>query len=72
MKEEKTFELRSYGRQELALHYFRTMTPDAAWRKLRHWLHVNPRLRHLAQPRAASRTFTPREVQMIVDELGEP
>lgn len=70
--EEKMFEAKSYGRQELALRYFPAMTPDAAWRKLRRWLDVNPRLRHLARPKTASRTFTPRQVRLIVEELGEP
>ncbi|MBQ2174364.1 MAG: DUF4248 domain-containing protein, partial [Alphaproteobacteria bacterium] len=41
-----------------------------AWHKLRAWLHLNPRLSHFYELRR--RTFTPAEVQLIYNELGEP
>lgn len=67
------FRIRQYGRQELALSYFPQMTPQSAWRKLRGWMLVNPRLRGMVSGGTAhSRTFTPREVGTIVYELGEP
>ena len=74
-REDDGFCVRQYGRQELALRYFPQMTPASAWRKLRRWLCINPRLRRLVWHRGDGpqvRTFTPREVQSIIDELGEP
>lgn len=67
----EAIEVRAYGRQELALKYFPHMTPDSAWRKLRGWMKVNPRLRTITAE-TNTRTFTPRQVRQIVDELGEP
>ena len=69
------FCVRQYGRQELALCYFPLMTKRAAWKKLRRWMMVNPRLRQMVWHRGDGpllRTFTPREVRLIVEELGEP
>ena len=62
--------IRSYGRTELATHYFPSMNPDAAWHKLRSWLRINPRLSHFYDSRR--RSFTPAEVALIFAELGEP
>lgn len=71
----ETFRIREYGRTELAQAYCPGITPDAAWRKLRHWISLFPGLdRRLATigytPRC--RSFTPAQVQMIVEALGEP
>jgi hypothetical protein len=70
-KEQKTFEIRSYGKSELAMMYF----PDAAskasaLKRLRYWLRINPRLRQLLD--VPGNSFQPRHVQLIVDEVGEP
>ena len=65
---EKT--IKTFGRTELATHYFPQMRPDAAWHKLRSWLRINPRLQHLYE--LTRRTFTPAEVTLIYAELGEP
>ena len=67
-KMEKT--IKTYGRTELATHYFPWMRPDAAWHKLRSWLRINPRLSHFYDLRR--RSFTPAEVSLIFAELGEP
>ena len=42
----------------------------SAWRKFKEWLIANPNLRHLYD--LTHRTFTPAEVQIIYQELGEP
>jgi len=62
--------VRTFGRSELAQLYFPQMQQKSAWQKLKSWLVVNPRLRALSSlPR---RTFTPAEVALIYEELGEP
>ena len=58
------------GRSELAHLYFPNLEQKCAWQKLRRWLHLNPRLRPLTVIRR--HTFSPQEVQLIYDELGEP
>ena len=62
--------IKTFGRTELATHYFPTMNPDAAWHKLRSWLKINPRLAHFYNSRR--RSFSPAEVALIYSELGEP
>ena len=62
--------LRTYGRMELATVYFPQLQQKCAWQKLKSWLRINPRLRHLAD--ISRRTFSPAEVSLIYDELGEP
>jgi hypothetical protein len=45
------------------------------WQKLKSWMMINPRLRETffgKSDGAGLRSFTPKQVQMIVDELGEP
>ena len=64
------FEIRSYGKSELAMLYAPELTESGARSRLRRWLSVNPRLRYLLKGK--SKTYTPRQVQKIVDELGEP
>ena len=62
--------IRTLGRSELAQQYFPRISAMSAWRKFKTWLLVNPALRALAAvPR---RCFTPAEVQLIYDALGEP
>ena len=61
---------RTFGRSELALLYFPQLHQKSAWRKLRQWLSINPRLHHLAD--ISRRTFTPAEVAQIFSVLGEP
>lgn len=59
-----------YGRTELAQLYFPHYAPQAAWRKLRQWLAMQPSLQHLAN--LPSRTFTPAQVELIFQYIGEP
>ena len=65
---EKT--IKTFGRSELAQQYFPRISSMSAWRKFREWLVLNPRLSSLAS--VTRRTFTPAEVQLIYNELGEP
>ena len=69
MKDEK-FTIKAYGKSELAMKYFPNLTPEAAMKKLRNWLNINPRLRKLKTKK--QKYYTPRQVRRIVDELGEP
>ena len=70
-----TFKVRKYGRTELAQLYSPDITPDSAWTKLKKWIDLSPglteRLRSLGYD-GRTRSFTPAQVQMIVDALGEP
>lgn len=77
MKDTQTqieFRIRAYGRTELAQLYCPTLTPGAAYRKLRQWIALSPgliaRLETLGSGK--SRTWTPAEVKEIVEALGEP
>ena len=72
----KPFEIRSYGKSELAMLYF----PDAKTKKgalnnLNYWIDYNGELREklnaLNSPPHAHR-FTRREVELIVEYLCEP
>lgn len=69
MKEEK-FVIRAYGKSELAMLYFPKDSEKAAMNKLRNWLKINPRLKHLIN--SESKSYTPKQVRKIVDEVGEP
>ena len=69
MNEEK-FIIRAYGKSELAMLYFKNYTQESAMTRFREWLRVNPRLRHLIDRNR--HFYTPKEVKMIVGEVGEP
>lgn len=69
------FRIKSYGRTELAQLYNPTVAAETAWRKLRSWIAAYPGL--LDQLKAigyhtTQRTFTPAEVRLIVEAIGEP
>ena len=71
----KEFEIRQYGRTELAQFYSPDITPESAWKKLKQWIGHYPgldgRLRTLGyHPR--QRIFTPAQVAVIVEAIGEP
>ena len=69
MKEEK-FVVRAYAKSELAMLYFPKDSTNAAMKKFRKWLILNPRLRTMVGKE--TNWFTPKQVQKIVDEVGEP
>lgn len=75
LKAMENFKIRSYGRTELAIQYNPHLTPQAAWRALRHWIALNVELSsRLASLGYADgqRRFTPAMVKAIVELLGEP
>lgn len=69
------FKIRAYGRMELAQLYSPTLTDIAAYRKMKKWISLCPgllqRLYDLGYE-SKRRSFTPLEVRVIVDALGEP
>lgn len=72
----KEFKIKAYGKSDLALQYF----PDAASahtavNHLMSWIRRNPELTEgLVKLRycKSAKYFTPKEVAMIVEYLGEP
>ena len=74
--ETNNFEIRTYGKSELAMLYFpNALTPNGALSNLNFWIHRNRKLTEALQkcgmpPR--SKSFSPKEVTLIIDYLGEP
>ena len=69
------FKIRTYGRTELAQLYSPGLCPQAAFRKLNQWIDFHPTLRSSLHALVASdktRTYTPAQVRLIVEALGEP
>jgi hypothetical protein len=70
------FEIRAYGKSELALCYFPTAsTAHAAVNHLMAWINRCKVLRQALEVVGYQKTakfFTPREVEMIVKYLGAP
>lgn len=67
--------IRSYGRTELAIKYNPMLDPHSAWRKLKEWIAYNKELTDALlkagyDPRR--RSFTPKQVSLIFEYLGEP
>lgn len=71
----KEFTIRTYGRTELAQLYSPELTVEAAYRKMKRWIVLNPglleRLYELGYQQGR-RSYTPLEVRVIIDALGEP
>jgi hypothetical protein len=60
---------------ELALAYNPDITPKRAWQKLQSWIDYNKPLTKALQKAGYNprrRSFTPMEVKLIFDFLGEP
>ena len=71
----ENFQIRSYGKSELALCYSPDITESAARRKLMRWIDRKPGLKgamRAAGYNELSHTFLPLEVKLIVEALGEP
>lgn len=69
------FRIRMYGKSELAQLYCPYLSSSAARRKLMQWISLQPRLVAALQESGlteASRSFTPIQVRLIVEALGEP
>lgn len=73
--EEKEFSFRSYGKGELATLYSPYVRQQSAVDKLNDWIHAFPGLEQRLEAiglRKSSRSYTPAQVRMIVEALGEP
>ncbi|MCR5780342.1 MAG: DUF4248 domain-containing protein [Bacteroidaceae bacterium] len=69
------FIVRAYSKKELALMYFPDSTPRTAVSHLMSWIRRCTRLWNLLQAtgyQTTCKTFTPRQVRVIVEQLGEP
>ena len=69
------FKIRAYGRMELAQLYSPQLTDIAAYRKMKKWIERCPGLQQRMYDQAYQpehRSYTPLEVRVIVDALGEP
>ncbi len=69
MKDEK-FEIRFYGKSELAMMYFPQLDKRSALKRLREYLRASSDLRSLLHVRGCY--YTPKQVRKIVDIVGEP
>lgn len=72
----ETFEIRSYGKSELAMRYFpKAQTPAGALSNLNFWIRrctdLCTALRACGMARKA-KSYTPKEVALIIYYLGEP
>ena len=68
-----SFVIRTYGRTELAQIYCPNLCPEAAFRKLKHWIDLCPDLRDGLSAlggSSRSRSYTPAQVRLIVAEVG--
>lgn len=69
------FIVRSYSKSELAMLYSPFITPKAAVRKLNRWIAIKPGLTERLQDAGMqpnSKCYTPFQVHIIVEALGEP
>lgn len=67
--------IRTYGKGELAQLYCPNITTAAARKKLMLWINLYPNLMdalHQAGFSDSTRSFTPAQVKLIVEALGEP
>ena len=71
----ENFTIRVYAKSELAQLYTPNICPRAACKKLQMWIERNTELCDALQRSGLaphSKTFTPYQVRLIVDALGEP
>ena len=71
----ETFPYRMYRKTELALLYCPHLSSSAARRKLMQWIALQPQLvedLHRMGMADNSRCFTPIQVRLIVEAIGEP
>ena len=75
MSTEQAFQVRTYGMQELALCYFANSIPASATCQLKKWIQHNEKLSVELQNTGyckGQKLFTPLQVKIIVQYLGEP
>lgn len=71
----ENFQYRMYGKTELALRYCPHLSASAARRKLMRWIELQPMLVEALQRYGlteSSRCFTPIQVRLIIEAIGEP
>ena len=71
----ENFRIREYGRMELAQLYCPGIAPESAWKKMKRWIGLCPGLsERLSEAGYDTRTrsFTPAQVRIIADALGDP
>ena len=68
-EEEIPFRIKTYKKKELACMYNPNITPRCAIRIFTKWIKINKELLRLL---TATRTFTPRQVQIITSILDIP
>ena len=69
------FQICTYGKGEMAQLYNPHVTQAAACRKLMHWIGLQPQLQEALKRYGmtdTTRTFTPVQVRLIVEAIGEP
>ncbi|MBQ8603073.1 MAG: DUF4248 domain-containing protein [Bacteroides sp.] len=69
------FRCRMYGKTELALKYCPHLSGSAARRKLMQWIALQPQLVEELKRMGMmdkSRCFTPIQVRLIIEAIGEP
>lgn len=71
----EAFPIRTYGKGELALCYFHRVQQQTAVKEFNGWIRKFPGLEEELINTGMNRTarmYTPRQVRIIVDALGEP
>ena len=69
------FEIRAYSKKELALCYFPDLDAKSAGKRLMRWITRNNKLIGELKNTGYSgnfRSFSPRQVKLIVEFLGDP
>ena len=69
------FIVRAYGKQQLAICYFPDSDPTTAVKHLMRWIHNCHALADELTAcgyRTTAKVFTPRQVRLITEYLGEP
>ena len=72
---ETKFVIRSYSKSELAQLYAPDITSKAAVKKLNHWIALKPGLLdklYVTGMAPKAKYYTPLQVHIIVEALGEP
>lgn len=72
---EARFRIRTYGKGELALCYISGVCQQTAVNQFNEWIHRAPGLEQRLLDTGMSRTgrrYTPAQVKLIVNVLGEP
>ncbi|WP_071147510.1 DUF4248 domain-containing protein [Bacteroides ihuae] len=74
INEEKPFRIQSYGKSELAAFYLPNITRKSAADTLKRWISKIPGLNNALQQAGllSADRYTPLQVQLIVNALGEP